>query len=97
MQPGGVPKTADPSVRTALIEHAARITAEEGREALTLRRLAAGVGTSTMAVYTHFGGMDDLRRAVRREGFARLASTSTPWSAPAMPSPTYLSWAGRPT
>ncbi len=25
-----------------------------------------------MAVYTHFGGMDELRRAVRREGFARL-------------------------
>ncbi len=67
------PKTADPAVRVALIEHAARLIAEEGREALTLRRLAAEVGTSTMAVYTHFGGMDDLRRAVRSEGFARLA------------------------
>ena len=67
------PKVADPAVRTALIEHAARLIAEEGREALTLRRLAAEVGASTMVVYTHFKGMDDLRREVRREGFARLA------------------------
>ncbi|HEV7759338.1 MAG TPA: WHG domain-containing protein [Acidimicrobiales bacterium] len=67
------PKTADPAVRTALIEHAARLIAEEGREALTLRRLAAEVGASTMVVYTHFDGMDDLRRAVRAEGFDRLA------------------------
>jgi AcrR family transcriptional regulator len=68
------PKVADPAVRIALIENAARITAEEGREALTLRRLATEVGASTMAVYTHFGGMDELRREVRREGFARLAA-----------------------
>ncbi|HEY8546369.1 MAG TPA: TetR/AcrR family transcriptional regulator [Acidimicrobiales bacterium] len=69
-----MPKVADPAVRVALIEAAARITAEEGRDALTLRRLAAEVGASTMAVYTHFGGMTELRRAVRREGFARLAA-----------------------
>lgn len=69
-----VPKVADPAVRMALIEHAARITAEEGRDALTLRRLAREVGASTMSVYTHFGSMVELRRAVRREGFARLAA-----------------------
>ena len=40
---------------------------------MTVRRLAAQVGTSTMAVYTHFGSMDELRREVRREGFERLA------------------------
>jgi AcrR family transcriptional regulator len=27
-----------------------------------------------MAIYTHFGGMDELRNAVRVEGFARLAA-----------------------
>jgi AcrR family transcriptional regulator len=68
------PKVADPAVRTALIEEAARLTAEEGREALTLRRLTSAVGVSTMAVYTHFGSMMDLRREVRREGFTRLAA-----------------------
>jgi AcrR family transcriptional regulator len=67
------PKTADPRVRTALIEAAARVLTEEGPDALTTRRLAAEVGTSTMAVYTYFDGMDALRVEVRREGFARLA------------------------
>jgi AcrR family transcriptional regulator len=56
----------------ALIETAARLLSREGSAALTLRRLATEVGTSTMAIYTHFGGMPELRRAVRREGFARL-------------------------
>lgn len=40
--------------------------------ALTTRRLAAAVGSSTSAVHTHFGGMDDLVRAMVHEGFARL-------------------------
>ena len=66
------PKTADPAVRTALLEGAARLIATEGSAGLTLRRLADDVGTSTMAVYTHFGGMQNLRQEVRREGFARL-------------------------
>lgn len=61
-------------MRAALIEAAAGIVAAEGRGALTLRRLAKDVGTSTMAVYTHFGSMEDVRREVRREGFARLRS-----------------------
>lgn len=65
-------KPAAPEIRTALVETAAHIIATEGLGKLTLRRLAADVGTSTMAIYTHFGGMDELRRAVRREGFVRL-------------------------
>lgn len=67
------PKAADPALRMALLETAARLIAEDGSPGLSLRRLAAEVGTSTMAVYTHFGGMTELRQAVRREGFARLA------------------------
>jgi AcrR family transcriptional regulator len=67
------PKVADPALRMTLVETAARLIAEEGVTALTLRRLAREVGTSTMAVYTHFGGMDELRVEVRREGFARFA------------------------
>ncbi len=68
------PKTADPEIREALIETAAKLLAQGGPPALTTRRLATEVGTSTMAVYTHFGGMDELRQAVRREGFERLMS-----------------------
>lgn len=43
------------------------------RQPVTLRTLVEECGTSTMAVYTHFGGMDGLWRAVRQEGFTRLA------------------------
>jgi AcrR family transcriptional regulator len=68
------PKTADPALRTALLDAAADLIAEHGSGGLSLRRLASEVGTSTMAIYTHFGGMDEVRRAVRREGFARLAA-----------------------
>lgn len=67
------PKTASPEVRTALLEAAARLLVEEGPASLTTRRLATEVGTSTMAVYTHFEGMDKLRRALAEEGFRRLA------------------------
>src|SRR5947209_19005439 len=62
------------SVRLQLIEAAARLIATEGASGLTVGRVAESVGTSTMAIYTHFGGMPELRRAVRREGFARLAA-----------------------
>ncbi|MEU4325462.1 hypothetical protein [Nonomuraea dietziae] len=41
---------------------------------MTARRLAGEAGTSTMAVYTYFGGMEEVRGAVRQEGFARLAA-----------------------
>src|SRR5438067_6373805 len=65
----------DSGLRDALIESAAHLIATEGPTRLTLRRLAETVGTSTMAIYTHFGGMPELRRAVRREGFARLTAS----------------------
>ncbi len=42
------------------------------REPITLRSLVAATGVSTMAVYTHFGGMDGVWKAVRQEGFTRL-------------------------
>jgi AcrR family transcriptional regulator len=60
-----------------LIVAAARILQEEGPGALSTRRLAAAVGTSTTAVYTHFGGMDDLVKAVVHEGFRRLNDRMT--------------------
>jgi AcrR family transcriptional regulator len=66
------PRQADPDLGAALMETAARLLAEEGPSALSTLRLAAAAGTSTMAVYTHFGGMDDLVRAMVHEGFRRL-------------------------
>jgi AcrR family transcriptional regulator len=64
--------TPPPDVAQRLIEAAARLLADEGPAGLSTRRLAAEVGTSTMAVYTHFGGLPELVRAVVREGFKRL-------------------------
>src|SRR5688500_20391268 len=68
------PRNADPQLRTTLVEVAARLLAEEGPAALTSRRLAAEVGSSTMAVYSRFPTMAHLRRAVREEAFAHLDS-----------------------
>ena len=66
-----MPRAADPAVRLALVETAAELLAL--REPVTARSLADRVGTSTTALYTHFGGMPGLWRAVRHEGFTRLA------------------------
>ena len=41
---------------------------------LRARALTAEVGTSTQAIYTHFGGMPGLLDAVVADGFARFAS-----------------------
>ncbi|MDR6594205.1 TetR/AcrR family transcriptional regulator [Saccharothrix longispora] len=66
------PRRSDPRARTALVDIAARLLAAEGPQALSTRRIAADAGSSTMAVYTHFGGMSGLVREMVHEGFARL-------------------------
>jgi AcrR family transcriptional regulator len=68
----GPPVGDRPDVRRRLVEEAARILGEEGPSALSVRRLAAGAGTSTMAVYTHFGAMSAVVDEVATEGFRRL-------------------------
>lgn len=67
---GKVP--TDDDVPARLLVAAAALLGSEGPGALTTRRLAAEAGTSTMAVYTHFGGLPALVRAVVADGFARL-------------------------
>ncbi|MEV0846492.1 TetR/AcrR family transcriptional regulator [Streptomyces sp. NPDC049954] len=66
------PRTANPALGVQLLEAAAQLLAEEGPAALSTRRLAAAVGASTTAVYTHFGGKNDLVRAMVQEGFRLL-------------------------
>lgn len=60
------------SKQRSLLEAAARILAAEGPEALTLRRVAGEIGTSTMAVYTWYGSKAGLLRAVFVEAFTRF-------------------------
>ena len=61
------PRSTDPQLRERIISTAARLLAVEG--AVSARLLARELGTSTMVVYTHFGGMDELTRQVMRRGF----------------------------
>ena len=66
------PRRPDPRVRLRLVEAAAQLLATEGRDGVTTRRVASLAGTSTQAVYTHFGGMEDLLAEIWREGFRRF-------------------------
>lgn len=66
------PRSLDPNIRITLIDAAARLLSESGPAALSSRRIAAETRTSTMAVYTYFGSMSALVRAIVHEGFGRL-------------------------
>ncbi len=58
--------------RERILDTAIRMLGEGGPETLQARRLASEVGMSTMAVYTHFGGMPQLVQEIAREGFIRF-------------------------
>ncbi|OBI06953.1 hypothetical protein A5715_18870 [Mycolicibacter heraklionensis] len=64
----------DPNPRDRLIEAGARLLDGEGPEALQARKVAAEIGASTMAVYTHFGGMNGLLEAIVSAAFERFGA-----------------------
>jgi AcrR family transcriptional regulator len=67
------------SVRDDLVHAAVDLLNAEGPDALQTRRIAKAAGTSTMAVYTHFGGMQALITAVAEEGLRQFdAAMSVP-------------------
>jgi AcrR family transcriptional regulator len=61
-----------PGLPAQLVDEAARLLVEQGPGGLSLRKLAASVGVSTMPVYTLFGDKRGLLSAMHREGFRRL-------------------------
>jgi AcrR family transcriptional regulator len=67
-------ETAADDRRREVVEAAARLLAEEGPHALSLRRVAAEAGGSTQIVYTLFGGKPGLADALYAEGFGRLSA-----------------------
>jgi AcrR family transcriptional regulator len=68
------PRTRDyDELRRDLLDAAGRLLAQEGPQALSTRRAAQEVGTSTTAVYNLFGGKAGLLRALFLAGFGRLA------------------------
>jgi AcrR family transcriptional regulator len=56
-----------------LVAAALAVLEREGPASIQARTLASEIGASTMAVYTHFGGMPKLFEAVIREGLTRFA------------------------
>lgn len=64
-------------VRDQLVEAGMRVLERDGLPALSARRLTTETGTSTMAVYTHFGGMTGLIDAIASETFVRFTRALT--------------------
>ncbi|WP_370481959.1 TetR/AcrR family transcriptional regulator [Mycobacterium sp. pUA109] len=62
------------SPRERLIEAGMRLLETDGPEALQARKVAAEIGASTMAVYTHFGGMNGLLEAIVAASFERFGA-----------------------
>jgi len=65
------------NVRDELLHAAVAILDEDGPDALQTRKIAGAAGTSTMAVYTHFGGMPALIAAVADEGLRQFDAALT--------------------
>lgn len=68
----GRPREHDEYTRERLLEAAERISATEGWEAVTVRRVAEEAGTSTRAVYALFGSKEGLEQALHEAMFLRL-------------------------
>ena len=58
--------------RRALLDAAHDLLATEGPGSLTVRRIAAAAGMSTMNVYSRFGGKDGVLDELFTDGFRRL-------------------------
>jgi AcrR family transcriptional regulator len=60
-------------LRGKIIEAARRLFAEQGYEAVSMRRIAEAIEYSATAIYDHFEDKAELLREICREDFARLA------------------------
>lgn len=60
-----------------LVDEGARLLVEQGPGGISLRKVAAAAGVSTMPVYTLFGDKRGLLLAMHREGFQRLGAALT--------------------
>ncbi|ETA93093.1 TetR family transcriptional regulator [Mycobacterium avium 10-5581] len=65
------------NVRDGMLAAAVALLHEHGPDALQTRKVAGAAGTSTMAVYTHFGGMRGLIAEVAEEGLRQFDAALT--------------------
>lgn len=61
-----------PDTRRRILDEASRLIAEQGAEALTMRRLSECIGASTIVLYTHFRDKSAIVEELYAEGFERL-------------------------
>lgn len=59
--------------RRELLETTAQLLADQGRSALSVRRIADRCDVSTQMIYTLFGGKSELLRSLHRHGYEKLA------------------------
>jgi len=68
-----MPKEPTPDgVPERLVQATIKLLAEQGPSAIKARTVASEAGMSTMVVYSHFGGIPELIRAVADHGFSQL-------------------------
>lgn len=60
------------SVREEMLHAAVGLLDQHGPDALQTRKVAGAAGTSTMALYTHFGGMRGLIAELAEEGYRQF-------------------------
>jgi AcrR family transcriptional regulator len=65
------------TVRDELLHAAVGLLDDDGPDALQTRKVSGAAGTSTMAVYTHFGGMRSLIAEVAQEGLRQFDAALT--------------------
>src|SRR6201994_3325015 len=65
------------NVRDELLRVAVDILNQDGPDGLQTRKIASAAGTSTMAVYTYFGGMPGLIAAIAEEGIRQFDAALT--------------------
>jgi AcrR family transcriptional regulator len=70
----GRPKEHNEHTATALLDAAERIAEQEGLDALSVRRIATEVGTTTRAVYSLFGAKEGLVAALGERAFDLLGA-----------------------
>jgi AcrR family transcriptional regulator len=68
----GRPRVHDARTRTDLIRAALVLVAKSGQESVSVRALAAKLGTTTRAIYSVFGSKDGVFDALLRESFHAL-------------------------
>ncbi|MEQ9520713.1 MAG: TetR/AcrR family transcriptional regulator [Parvibaculum sp.] len=59
--------------RTEILDAASEMLAKLGPDGLSVRKLATSLGTSTMVIYTAFGGKEGLISALYDEAYERMA------------------------